>query len=85
MTDQNEASATTSESSMLLPHAGDKKQCSQTGRGPSFTQKVNCCSHLCIPSKTAVVIIISAPVIGYLYYVIMCTGIAMMDNPASII
>ena len=55
---QNEASATTSESTMLLPHAGDNNQCSQTD--PSFTQKViNYCSHLCIPSKVVVLIIIN--------------------------
>ena len=75
---------TISESTRLLPHvgSGDQNHCSR--KGSSFMIKVTqCYRDLCIPSKAAVLIIISASVVGCLYYLVMGTTIALMDNPAS--
>ena len=75
---------TISESTRLLPDvgSGDQNHCSR--KGSSFMVKViQCYRDLCIPSKAAVLIIISALVVGCLYYLVMGTTIALMDNPAS--
>ena len=69
-----------SESTNLLPHVGDKNQCSQQGVSLKVTQ---CHSDLCIPSKAAILIIISAAVVACLYYMVIGAAIALMDDPAS--
>ena len=76
----------TSESARLLPHTGsrERNQCSQMVSGSSFKLKVTqCYTDLCIPSKAAILVIISALVVGILYYLVMGTAVALMDNPAS--
>ena len=70
-----------SESTNLLPHVGDKNQCSQQGVSTFIIIKVmQCHSDLCISSRAA---IISAAVVGCLYYLVMDAAIALLDNPAS--
>ena len=72
-----------SQSTNLLLRVGDKNQCSQQGV-LVFTIKVTKChSDLCIPSRAAILIIISVAVIGCLYYLVMGAAIVLMDNPAS--
>ena len=79
---QNEESSTTSESARLLPQVGDKDQCSR--KVSSFTLKINQCqSNLCIPSKAAILVIISTSFVGCLYYIVMGAAMALMYDPMS--
>ena len=72
-----------SESTNLLPHVGDKNQCSQQGVS-AFTFKVTQShSDLCIPSRAAISVIISAAVVGCLYYLVIGAAIALMDDQVS--
>ena len=74
--------STISESAKLLPQVGDRDLFSR--RASSFNLKVNQCrSNLCIPSKAAILIIISASFVGCLYYIIMGSAMALMYDPIS--
>jgi peptide/histidine transporter 3/4 len=78
----NEETISASESARLLTHVGDNDQ--YLRRISSFSLKVNQCqSNLCIPSRAAILILISAAVVGCLYYVVTGAALALMYDPVS--